>query len=204
MQLNSRFAVSTKFLYFQSVFQFQSIGPLTQITILFCTVIINRRKQPSLLEKKNFLPSPPPHQSLRRRPLGFEYVTNEPQRPSAGRLPPDQYGRVPKHVIGRRSIERQSLCALVDQSISVVVLQRLVQLCSPMREWRSPLALHTAQMMMEEGKEELFLRRARLSSAALWWRLTSVFSIPSFQFTLRLQHDHSQYLPSSLDQFRML
>ena len=72
-----------------------------------------------------------------------------------------------------------------------------------MREWRSPLALHTAQMMMEEGKEELFLRRARRSSA-LWWRLTSVFSIPSFQFTLRLQHDHSQYRPSSLDQFRML
>ena len=88
----------------------------------------------------------------------------------------------------------------VRHSQSMVVLQLLLWLCRPMREWQS--LRHMGQMRLKEGKVELFLRRARFSSA-FWWRFTFAFSF-LLSLSVSSEHDQSQHLPSCLDQFRTL
>ena len=100
------------------------------------------------------------------------------------------YFLISSYLIDRRSLERQSLCALYQFE---VMLQLLVWLCRPMREWQS--LLHKAHEKLEEGRVELFLRVARFSSA-FCRRFTSAFTIPSF--TVRLQRSRSHAASSQL------
>ena len=80
-----------------------------------------------------------------------------------------------------------------SRETKLVVTQRLVWLCKPMCEWQS--LLHTAQMKSEEGRVELFLRRARFFSAFVWG-FKSALSMTSF--TVRLQQARSLVATSKL------
>ena len=73
----------------------------------------------------------------------------------------------------------------------MVVLQLLVWLCRPMREWQS--LPHMGKMRLKEGKVELFLRRTRFSSA-FWWRFTFAFSF-LLSLSVSSEHDQSQIFP---------
>ena len=90
---------------------------------------------------------------------------------------------------------------LVRSGQFVVVLERLVWPCWPMRKWQS--LLHMAQMKLEEGKMELFFCGKR-ASLQLSGDVSSLLS----QYLLSLSafggHDHTQHLSSCLDKFRML
>ena len=77
----------------------------------------------------------------------------------------------------------------VRPSQSMVVLQLLVWLCRPMRECQS--LRHMGQMKLKEGKVELFLRRARFSSA-FWWRFTFAFLF-LLSLSVSSEHDQSQH-----------
>ena len=79
----------------------------------------------------------------------------------------------------------------VRPSQSMVVLQLLVWLCTPMREWQS--LQHMGEMRLKEGKVELFLRRTRFSSA-FWWRFTFAFSF-LLSLSVSSEHDQSQIFP---------
>ena len=79
----------------------------------------------------------------------------------------------------------------VRPSQSMVVLQLLVWLCRPMREWQS--LPHMGKMRLKEGKVELFLRRTRFSSA-FWWRFTFAFSF-LLSLSVSSEHDQSQIFP---------
>ena len=87
--------------------------------------------------------------------------------------------------------EKSRETELVCPCQSVVVRQRLVWLCRPTRELQSLLYM----MKLEEGRVELFLPRSRFCSA-LWWRLMSAFSNPSF--TVRLHRARSRATSSQL------
>ena len=89
---------------------------------------------------------------------------------------------------------------LVLPSQSVVVLQHLVWLCRPMREWQS--LLHMAQMKLEDGKVELFC--SEHASLQLSGDISHLLSQFLLSLSVSSGHNHWQQLPNYLDQFRML
>ena len=78
-------------------------------------------------------------------------------------------------IIARRSLERQSLCALVNRWCCCNVLCDCGGQCTS----RSPYCTRQSWRWRRPGRVELFLRRARFSSS-FWWRFTSAFVMTSF------------------------
>ena len=77
------------------------------------------------------------------------------------------------------------MCALASQSM--VVLQLLVWLCRPMREWQS--LRHMGQMKLKEGKAELFFAE----SALFFSFLVTLHICFLVSLSVSSEHDESQH-----------